>query len=541
MTTKQHIHIIGGTGQMGMWLSTFLAQSDYTVTVSGKHKKETESIKQCDMLIICVPIQYAPGIIRKALHAIKPQTAIIDLSSLMSLSDPILRTAPNPSGFVHFLFGPSTITVQDQYIVTNILKSNDAISEFINLFKSKGAIIHMLKTKEHDTIMAHIQALTHFSNIAIGKTLLDNHLGLLPPLTTPTFLNQTALILRVLMNNSAELLTNIQIHNPYFPEVLKKHIETQQDLLEKITLKKETVLTSMYETIQHEITPKPNLPHAKTSDISRFSFVKDDTIAYLGPEGTFSHQAATNVTKKKGRLVPHATIRDIFEAVECGETTYGLVPAENSTEGTIRETLDFLTTYDVVTQYSYELPIHQNLLSEETDLNHITTVISHPQGIGQTQNWLHRHLPSAEIRFAKSTVSDIASTRKTPGIAFICSDIVSKIYKLPILAPNIEDTKENVTKFYLISNKNVTRPVITKRTLLFLSIYNRVGILKDILSVIASLDINLNKIESRPSREKVWDYYFFIEIEIARDNKKLDQVTSLLRFFCPEIKILGSV
>ena len=535
----KHIHIIGGNGQMGGWVKTYLSSHGYSVTISNEKEKNEEGIKKCEILILSVPIEVAPTVTKQVLPLLKLETTIIDLSSLMSINEETLQTSTHPSAFIHFLFGPSVGGIQNQHVVINTLKTSEALEKLIALFSSDGAQLHTLSTKDHDYLMAHIQALTHFSNLVLAHSLESNLGTLIPEITTPTYLNQISVVLRVISNNSPELLANIQLLNPYTQSVLSQHVSTQQDILSLIEKRNLSELTEKYEQLKQIATPQKE-EEMKTAISSVSSPVEISEIAYLGPEGTFSHQAAKQVAEK-ARLVPAKTIRDIFESVAKKEIAYGIVPAENTTEGTIRETLDFLTKYPVLSLYSHTLPVHQNLLSEETKLSEITTVISHPQALAQCQEWIKQHLPQAEMRVAKSTVSDIELERKTKGTAFICSSLVSEIYNLPILESEIEDNKENITKFYVITHKDHQSPVQSERTLLFLSIFNRVGVLKDILSVIASQNINLNKIESRPSQEKAWDYYFFMEIEIRRDDVRLETMKSLLKLFCPEIKILGSV
>lgn len=262
-------------------------------------------------------------------------------------------------------------------------------------------------------------------------------------------------------------------------------------------------------------------------------------VAYLGPGGTFSNQAALKIVKAK-QLVPFETIYHIFQAVANGTVGFGVVPAENSTEGTIRETLDYLIDLDLKTNGSIELAIHQNLLSKEKDVSKIKKVISHPQALAQCKNWLHQNLPEVKLETSKSTISAIDEEKNNTGVGFICPSIAAKLYGLDILSQSIEDNRSNVTKFYIIS-KNLKNVRTSKKTLLFLTVFNRVGILRDILNVFASLGINLSKLESRPSREKVWDYHFFIEVEVSMDDEKLIESLNILKQYCPVIKVLGGV
>lgn len=253
MNNNQHIHIIGGTGQMGSWTAKLLAKHGYRVTVSGKHKKDSKSIEECDALLISIPLHEAPGIISKALYVIKPTTTIIDFSSLMSLVEPVFQSSRNPVASIHFLFGPTTTSLQSQHIITNIIRSSQFITQIIELFEQEGALTHCMTSKEHDITMAHIQALTQISNLSLTKTVCDNGIGLLPSFSTPTFTSQSNIMLRVLNNNSTELLTNLQLYNPYFPNILKQHIKTQQELLDMLIRKQEVLLRNTYEAIRTQV------------------------------------------------------------------------------------------------------------------------------------------------------------------------------------------------------------------------------------------------------------------------------------------------
>ena len=235
------------------------------------------------------------------------------------------------------------------------------------------------------------------------------------------------------------------------------------------------------------------------------------------------------------------SIYQIFEVVSTGRVDFGIVPAENSTEGTIRETLDYLIDLDLKTNGSIDLDIHQNLLSNEQKLDDITSVISHPQALAQCRQWLGNNLPNAKIQTAASTVSSITENKDKKGVAFIGSKLAASLNDIKVLKENIEDNKNNITKFYIISDDIERINFDTKKTLLFLTVFNRVGILRDILNVFASSNINLSKIESRPSREKVWDYHFFIEVEVSKNDERLIQSLNILKQYCPVIKTIGGV
>lgn len=267
--------------------------------------------------------------------------------------------------------------------------------------------------------------------------------------------------------------------------------------------------------------------------------IQGNIIAYLGPQGTHSYEAALALFPHESRgKIACADFHEIFRKVAGGEADCGVVPAENSTEGTVRATLDLLVESSVRCIGSFEMPIHQQLLSREKKLSDIKTVISHPQALAQCKQWLIRSLPTAKLVASQSTTAGLSKPLK--GAAYIASASAAKLHAVPILQENIEDAPNNTTLFYVIAKKPARLAgVRTSRTLLFVTIYNRVGILRDMLGIFADLGLNLVRLESRPSREKLWDYYFFMELDSKYNDPAMVKALKQLGAYCPVVKILG--
>lgn len=531
-----NIHIIGGAGAMGNWLKNYLDSQGIKCSVSGRDNSQSEYVKNADIVFISVPISIAPKITEQTEKIVKKNCLLIDLSSTVSQTTKALKKTSLPSFCMHLLFGPNISSIENQKVVFIRVKNHKLIDKLKKLLEESGAQVLEMSPQEHDFQMAHIQALTHFVNLTLAKTLVDNKINLAGKLSTPVFLSQMSVLSRV-VSQDPKLITELQTSNPYYQKILNKFLENQSQLIKLINENDKTKLENYFQKIHHELEPVPSISkNGSRKKISKLVIPANKKVGFLGPIGTFSHQAALQIIGSKNILVPKQSFYDIFQSIEKGSLDYGIVPAENSTEGTIRETLDFLVDFDLKTNGSLELEVHQNLLSKEKSLNKITKVVSHPQALAQCRKWLEEYLPNAKVEAAASTLS--AARDSTKGLGIIGPSIAAKSYGLNILAKNIEDNKNNITKFYLIS-KSIHN--ITNKTLLFLTIFNRVGILRDILSVFADLGINLNKIESRPSREKVWDYYFFIEVEIKLDDPKLTQALNILKQYCPLTKVLGAV
>ena len=268
------------------------------------------------------------------------------------------------------------------------------------------------------------------------------------------------------------------------------------------------------------------------------SLEKSLNIAYMGPRASFSNLAAL---KKFGSQVNYVScdgIPEVFQRVEKGDCDYGVVPIENSIEGAVTHTFDLLIDSDLKICSQVLLEISHNLLSK-TAMDKIKTIYSNPQVFGQCRNWLQSNLPKAECVEVSSTTraAQIASQRKNS--ACIASTLAAKVYHLEVLKKDIEDNVHNITRFLVIATEDV--PATGKdRTSILFSIKDKVGALQDMLTPFRKNGINLTKIESRPSKRKAWDYYFFVDIEGHRLDKNVSRALTQLEDKCNYLKILGS-
>ncbi|KAI9272878.1 Prephenate dehydratase-domain-containing protein [Phascolomyces articulosus] len=266
---------------------------------------------------------------------------------------------------------------------------------------------------------------------------------------------------------------------------------------------------------------------------------KDVSIAYLGPPGTFSHQAAYERLGDSVAYVPVDRISAVFEAVEKKQTTYGLVPFENSTFGTVVETMDNFVKTSVRVRAETYLSVHQCLLSN-SKMEKITKVYSHPQGLGQTQKWLSTHLPNAKLIPVKSTAEAAEQAAQEADAAAVCSELCSSLYGLEIIARDIEDAAANTTRFLMIgtSSDNATKD---DHTLIHFTVDHRQpGALADGLKVFKDYGLNLFKIDSRPSGLRPWHYVFMVECSGHFQNEPLQKAVKDLEQYCLDVVVLGS-
>ena len=272
---------------------------------------------------------------------------------------------------------------------------------------------------------------------------------------------------------------------------------------------------------------------------SALSLEKPLTIAYLGPEFTFTHLASM---KKFGSSIDYSscnTITSVFDEVEKGRADYGVVPIENSVEGAVNHTLDMFIDSDLKICSEIYLDISHSLLSKETDRRKIKKVYSKDQVFGQCRLWLEEHLPNVALVEVSSTAKAALMASQEKGAACIASDLAAEKYGLKILNRSIEDNAHNVTRFLVIGRTEAKQTGKDKTSIMF-SLKDRVGALHDILVPFKHHGINLTKIESRPSKVKAWKYYFFVDMEGHHLDAKVSKAILALKKSTTYLKILGS-
>jgi chorismate mutase/prephenate dehydratase len=262
-------------------------------------------------------------------------------------------------------------------------------------------------------------------------------------------------------------------------------------------------------------------------------------IAFLGPEGTFTQQAAFKHFGQTVNTVPVSTINDIFTEVENQHCQFGVVPVENSTEGVVTHTLDRFISSSLKICGEVEIRVHQNLMGRVKNLKEITEVFSHQQSLAQCSQWLDTHLPHA-VRTAVSSNAEaarlVADNKYTAAIA---GEVAASIYSLDILEKNIEDESNNTTRFMIIGQQEPSSTGLDKTSLL-VSTGNHSGSLHDILQPFAEHGISMSHIESRPSKQALWDYVFFIDIVGHQDDDNVSTALEQLKECVSSLSILGS-
>jgi len=263
------------------------------------------------------------------------------------------------------------------------------------------------------------------------------------------------------------------------------------------------------------------------------------TVAYLGPRGTYSEEALSKQFGDAARPLACASITEVFRTVEAGPAGYGIVPVENSTEGSIGATLDLLLVSRLRICGEVLLPIHHCLLSNAPRLEDVKVVFAHSQSLGQCNAWLARHLPGAE-RISLASNADAARRAATePGAAAIASRAAGRLYEVGLLAENIEDDPNNTTRFLVIGDQDVAASGRDK-TSAAMSTQNRPGAMYELLEPLARHGVSMSKLESRPSRTGLWEYVFFVDLEGHQAQPAVAQALAELREKAAFLKVLGS-
>ncbi len=262
-------------------------------------------------------------------------------------------------------------------------------------------------------------------------------------------------------------------------------------------------------------------------------------IAYFGQAGSNTHIAALQKFGGSSAYVPGPTLKDVFLEVERERAHYGVVPIENSTEGMVFHTLDLFVESDLKICSEILMPISHTLMSKTGELAKVKKVYSHPQALGQCRVWLEANLPGVKIIESASTTRAAQTASTDAAAAAISPDLAAKLYKLKPIARHIEDMQDNYTRF-LVIGRTTAEKTGSDKTSLMVSIKDKVGALFALLYPFEKQGLNLTSIESRPSRKKAWDYYFFIDFLGHISDPKAQKAIREVEKSALTVKVLGS-
>jgi chorismate mutase/prephenate dehydratase len=263
-------------------------------------------------------------------------------------------------------------------------------------------------------------------------------------------------------------------------------------------------------------------------------------VAYLGPEGTFSHQAVKRQFGLSARATPMGTIPAVFDEVERGNADFGVVPVENTTEGIVHHTLDSFMESDLKVSAEIALEVNMCLLARAgVELGQIERVYSIPIALGQCRRWLATNLPRATMVETRSTADAARQAHDDARGAAVASEMAARLHDLHVVRRKIEDLAHNMTRFLLIGRQQA-EPTGRDKTSVLLVTRDEPGILFRTLGAFAQRGLNMTKIESRPSRRRPWEYVFFLDIDGHESDPAVAAALAEVRAACESVKVLGS-
>jgi chorismate mutase/prephenate dehydratase len=264
-------------------------------------------------------------------------------------------------------------------------------------------------------------------------------------------------------------------------------------------------------------------------------------IAYLGPEGTFTQTAVYTQFGHSVRALAVPTIDEVFHEVEAGVADFGVTPVENSTEGTVNHTLDMFLSSPLKICGEVELRIHQHLMGRMSELSRIKRVCSHTQSLAQCRAWLQQYLPNVEKIAVPSNAEAARRARDEDGTAALAGDAAAVLYDLKIIYSNVEDQSDNTTRF-LVIGRDQFPPSGRDKTSLLISATSTEGpgVLYHLLEPLAKHDVNMTRIESRPSRRRKWDYVFFVDLDGHAEDPGVKDALEAIRGKADLFRVLGA-
>ena len=263
------------------------------------------------------------------------------------------------------------------------------------------------------------------------------------------------------------------------------------------------------------------------------------TVAYLGPEGTFSEQAVYQQFGHAVEGMPCVSIDEVFRATEAGTADFGVVPVENSSEGAVNRTLDLLLQTTLIISGDVAIDVHHSLMSKTGGVDGIARICAHSQALAQCQAWLNQHYPNIERQAVASNAQAAKMASEDATVAAIAGQIAGEKYNLQVISAHIQDDPHNRTRFSVIGRLQTT-PSGRDRTSLVLSVPNKAGAVYSLLAPLATHGVSMTRFESRPARMGTWEYYFYVDVEGHVQEEKVTKALVELKQNAAFFKVLGS-
>lgn len=575
------IGIIGGQGRMGSLFADFFSSKNIEVLVSdiGTSLSNTDLAFQSDIVIVSVPIPNTKDVIQEVIPYLKPGALITDLTSIkLSPTQEMLKSHNEVLG-MHPMFG-NTNSLTNQRIIFCPARPAKWTLWLKEIFTSNQVNVEEMTPEDHDKAMALVQGLVHFSDITFAHTLKDLNIhpkDFLKFASPPSEL-KISFAARILAQDP-KLYGSIQIYNDANIPTLKTYAKNIQKLLDINETKHLGAFQDYFQEAASHLSDykdralqetnwiidrvlenrhKHQLSTGQLKNPATNPSPATDQVATLGPANTFSELTTREFLNNNQQLnsEPHlcSTITDAANLLAEEKVSLAIIPIENSTQGTVRETLDALLNYDLEIIAEIPRKIHHCLIGlEGSTINDAISIKSHPQALSQCKEFITKNLPNSILKETPSTAHALTQIIKEndPRNLAIASEEAATSLGLQVLASQIETTQNNQTNFIVLQNPNnpiqIQKPnqsnhpaPAQKTSIIFYFDANSPGILSDILNILASRNINLTKIESRPSQKSLGDYYFYIDFEGHKNSTSAQEALEEISQKVAELKILGS-
>lgn len=562
---KPVIGIIGGKGRMGKLFADFFADRGLKVLISdiGTKLTNAELAAKADIAIISVPIDKTEQTIQEVIPHLRKESALMDFTSVKITPLKAMLKAKCEVTGLHPMFGNSNPIPGQTLIICPTRKSGKWTDWLEDFFTTQDLKIVKMTAKQHDKMMNVAQGLIHFAEITFADSLRRSKIPIKQLLQYTGKASELKVLLAArLIDQDPGLYGNIQIENAYSLKSLKQYQKSVDQLL-KIVKKKDFKAFERYfkankkflgdytkeahEDSSHLIEKFKELNNKIKPEQKNPSKPTKNSLALLGPAGTFSDLAADKHLANSNLKKYYAKdIDEVFELVATGKVKQGIVPVENSLQGSVRASLDGLFQYPVHIISRIEQPIEHSLISlVSSKKSDIKTIISHDQALNQCKNYLKKNFPNASLRSHSSTAGAVSYLLEThdPTFAVIASKHNAQTSELKVITENIADNKDNLTQFIVIEKGELKLSQFAKQSNPLTSIafhfdQDSPGSLFTVFQIFADAKINLTKIESRPTRKEFGDYIFYLDFEgePAADNvqqalKSLSKKVAKLKIF----------
>lgn len=571
MKKSQHhiIGIIGGKGKMGAYFARLFKDAGYKVLIADRGTRLTntrltnkELAQKADVVIISVPISATRAVMKEVVPHVKKSGVIVDLTSIKEI--PVKEMLKGESQVIglHPMFGP-TNPLAGQTIIACPARGKTHYQWLKKFLTERGAKVVEMTPREHDKTMAIVQGMVHFADIAFAHALKELKVPVKKYLqfASPASELKIAFAGRILAQNP-QLYASIELENPQALRAIMQYAKSIQKLA-VINQKKDSKAFEKYftsagralKTYKSAAQSDTNyLIHAilqrrrRAREVGKKNKASQKSdIAVLGPAKTFSDIAAQTYAKPDKTIMRVASIHAVFEALEEERAKTGIVPIENMLNGTVRETYDELFHRDMSITTKINIPIHHALVAlPGVKKSDIDTITSHPQAIAQCSSYLQKNFPQARRKAAPSTIQAFETMQGEDdrGSAAIVPQQIARQLACDVIAPNIGDRKDNQTTFAVIQKGKALPPQKNQEpqetSLAFAFAQNKPGSLSGVFQEFARANINLSRIESRPSKTVFGEYVFFLDFEASPVDPAAKKALTNIKKMVKMLKILGT-